>query len=278
MKVIIQKPDLDTCLTALIMGVTEADEIIVSKGDASKEDIMNPDMLCIEVGGSSLVHLNNFDHHNTTQKLHPACMQAYEFKRLNDEKLNKLVEYVCMVDERQKYHPVIKFPSLSNIFSGMLLVERNPTLQFLKGIDILNKVLSENIDPYNTLPDIEDWRPYRNAKDENIEKIAEVLKKAEFYTANNGFKIGFVESYSIGGIGILYAQGCDVVIMYNPAFGEPPVTKYTIAGNSKKVNHLVKHFDKIEAGWGGRETIIGSPRVGTKLKKEEVLAVVLNNL
>ena len=278
MKVIIQKPDLDTCLTALIMGIYEKDEIVVSKGEASAEDIMNPDALCIEAGGSGLVHLNNFDHHNTEEDLTPACMQAYCKKEIMDERLKRLVDYVCIVDDRPKDNPVIGFPSISNIFSGMLLVERKPTHQFLKGIDILHKVLRDDIDPFNTLPDIEEWRPYIKAKEVNIEKVSEAMKKAEFYTANNGFKIGFVESDSIGGIGSLYAQGCDVVIMYNLAFGEPPMPKYTIAGNSKKVIHIVKHFDKLETGWGGRETIIGSPRAGTRLKKEEVLTVVLNNL
>lgn len=32
MKALIQKPDLDTCLTALILGVSEADEIVVLRG------------------------------------------------------------------------------------------------------------------------------------------------------------------------------------------------------------------------------------------------------
>lgn len=69
-----------------------------------------------------------------------------------------------------------------------------------------------------------------------------------------------------------------MVIMFNPSFGSPPATKYTIAGNNKKVSHLIEHFDKIESGWGGRETIIGSARRGSFLSKEKVLSVVIERL
>lgn len=293
MKVIIQKPDLDTCLTALIMGVSETDEIIVSKSNASEEDLMNPHVRCIEAGGSGLVHLNNYDHHDADRYFPPACRQSYQTFSYNHLpiasylSLERLVEYVCMIDDKPKDHPpiealgcrpVIEFPSLSNIFSGMLLIEKNAAFQFRKGMDILTRVLRDDIDPFNTMPDIEEWMPYKKAKEENIVKVAECMKKAEFYTAKNGFKIGFVESESIGGIGTIYAQACDVAIMYNPAFGHPPIAKYTIAGNGKKVIHLAEHLNHLEQGWGGRETIIGSPRSGTTIKKKQVLSIVLERL
>lgn len=245
MKVIIQKPDLDTCLTALIMGVSKEDEIIISNSDASKADIFNPDILCIEAGGSGLIDLNNFDHHDPDKYFPPACRQAYDFKGIKDDKLEQLVEYVCMVDDGLKNHPVAAFPSLSNIFSGMLLVEKNKLIQFFKGIEILRTVLDNDLDPFSTMPDIEEWRIYKNAKEENQRRVEEVIRSAEFYNSVSGMKVGFVQSDFIGGIGTLYSQGCDVVIMYNPAFGEPPVKKYTIAGNDRKVSHLL--INKVDA-------------------------------
>jgi hypothetical protein len=278
MKTIIQKVDLDTTLTAMIMGVSDKDEIIVSKSDALSEDLNNPDVLCIEAGGGSQIELNNFDHHNTNQKLPPACRQAYEYKMIKDESLKHLVDYVCMVDENSSSHLSVEFPSLSNIFSGMLLVERNPVSQLFKGIGILKKVLDKDIDPFGTMPEIEEWRDYKEAKRINQEKVQEVIKKAGFFKSVGGLKIGYVESDFIGGIGALYSQGCDVVIMYNPAFGEPPVPKYTIAGNNKRVINLLEEFDKIESGWGGRETIIGSPRSGTLLEAKTVIKTIINNL
>lgn len=278
MRVVIQKPDLDTCLAAFIMGASEKDEIIVSQGEAAETDLMNPEVLCIEAGGSGLVHLNNFDHHDLHKYFPPTCMQAYRHRGLDDKKLERLVEYVCMVDDGPKGDSRIEFPSLSSIFSGMLLVERDKRLQFFKGIGMLRRVLDENIDPFSTMPAIEEWQPYKNAKEENQRRVEEVLRSAEFYKSESGLNIGFVQSDFIGGIGALYAQGCDVVIMFNHAFGNPPVRKYTIAGNNKKISHLIEHFDKIEPGWGGRETIIGSPREGTDLETRTVITIVVHKI
>jgi hypothetical protein len=283
MKVSISKPDLDTCLTALILGVIESDEIIVTNGEAPEADIMDPSVLCIEAGGSGLVHLGNFDHHDPDKYFPPACRQAYEHsqsavrKRLSG-RVERLVEYVCMVDDRSGTGSNAEFPSLSNIFSGMLLTQRNPVFQFFSGIEILDKVLALNIDPFETMPDIDEWRHYKAAKIENQQRLEEVLKRAEYYNTRSGCKVGFVETGFIGGIGTLYAQGCDVVIMYNSSFGDPPVRKFTIAGNNKKVSHLLEHFDKIEPGWGGRETIIGSPREGTIVEKGDVIAITIKGL
>ncbi len=248
MKVIIQKPDLDTCMAARILGVGAGDEIVVLQGEASEADLMNPGALCIEAGGSGLAHLNSFDHHAPHKYFPPACRQAYEYRGLRDKKLERLVEYVCMVDDKVQEHPAVAFPSLSNIFSGMLLLEKDKSVQFFKGIGILRKVLEGGIDPFSTMPDIEEWQAYKDAKEENQRKVEEVLKGAEFYKSMSGLKIAYVQSDFIGGIGALYAQGCDVVVMFNPAFGEPPVRKYTIAGNNRKVIHLLEHFDKIEKG------------------------------
>ena len=84
MRVIIQQVDLDTCLTALILGVSPDDEIIVVREGASPEDLADPEVLCIECGGSGQVELNNFDHHDTSEELPPACRQAFDHRFLED--------------------------------------------------------------------------------------------------------------------------------------------------------------------------------------------------
>lgn len=277
MEVIIQKADLDTCLTAFVMGVSASDDVTIRR-IRSHDAIHRPDVLCIEAGGSGLVHLNNFDHHDPDRYFPPACRQAYDYRGVKDAKLERLVEYVCMVDDRPKEHPVIQFPSLSGIFSGMLFVERDTIGQFIKGLEILKIVLDNDIDPFGTMPDIVEWESYRKAKEENNRQLEEILKTAAFYVSKAGLKIGYVESDVIGGIGFLYEKGCRVVVMYNSSFGTPPVRKFTIAGNNTKVSHLLKLFDAIEQGWGGRETIIGSPRQGTLLSSEQILKIVRNNL
>jgi len=277
MKVVVQKIDLDTCLTGLILGIKDSDEVIVTQKEEEKY-IYDPSFTCIESGGSGLIEFNNFDHHDQSIQLPPACRQAYESKNLQDETMERLMDYVCMVDERLKDHPIIPFPSLSNIFSGMLILEKELKTQFFQGIKILNRVLNDAIDPFSTMPDIADWQPYRKAKEAAFQRIEESLKEAKFYTAENGDKVGFMKSTEIGGSGTLYRAGCDIVVACNPSFGEPPVVKFTISGNTKKVVHLLTHFDKIEKGWGGRETIIGSPRTGSHLTEKVVLEIVLKHL
>ncbi|OPY70139.1 MAG: hypothetical protein A4E57_00779 [Syntrophorhabdaceae bacterium PtaU1.Bin034] len=274
MKIIIQKPDLDTCLTALIIEVTEGDEVHVVKGTASKGNLMDPSVLCIEAGGSGSTNLNNFDHHDVGARLPPACRQAFEKVKPTMKGLERLIEYVCAVDEARGLPVPIPFPSLSNIFSGMLLVEKDRKEQFFKGIAILRKALEDNIDPFGTMPDIEDWRLYRSVKEENMAQVAQALKDTKFHQSKGGLKMGYLESDSIGGIGALYEQGCQVVVMYSPSFGNPPVRKFTIAGNGVEVYHLVEHFNKVEPDWGGQATIIGSPRSGTRIDVEQVIRTV----
>ncbi|MEA1969848.1 MAG: hypothetical protein U9N77_16730, partial [Thermodesulfobacteriota bacterium] len=76
MKVIIQKTDLDTCMAALLIGISKKDTVLEVKDGASHVDIMDVDTICIEAGGSGLVHLNNFDHHDPGIVLPSACIQV----------------------------------------------------------------------------------------------------------------------------------------------------------------------------------------------------------
>jgi hypothetical protein len=89
-----------------------------------------------------------------------------------------------------------------------------------------------------------------------------------------------VETEVIGALGALYGRGCQIAIAYSPRFGNPPVPKYTIAGNGVRVDSLLQLLNEREAGWGGpaHGTIIGSPRVGSKLKPHEVKAIVQEHL
>jgi len=77
MKVVIQQADLDTSLTALILGVSPDDEVVAVQAKAAPEDLAHRDVLCIECGGSGQTDLNNFDHHDSAVSLPPACRQAF---------------------------------------------------------------------------------------------------------------------------------------------------------------------------------------------------------
>jgi hypothetical protein len=289
MRVVIQKVDLDTALTAFLSGVSEEDEIVVARDQASPEDLANPDVVCIECGGSGQVELGNFDHHNTDQELPPACVQAHQAGSgpQDHESLERLVDYVSRLDtqgpealkERSKL-PEGAFPTLSDVFSGMLLVTRDPKAQLLKGVGILRTVLEQGIDPFGILPKLEGWEEYIEAKRRNEEAIQKALKSAKFFTTKGGRKAGFVETEVIGALGALYGQGCEIAVAYSPQFGNPPVPKYTIAGNGVRVDSILEILNEKEPSWGGpaQGTIIGSPRRGSKLEPEEVLKVVKDHL
>jgi hypothetical protein len=278
LKVFFQKADMDTCLTALIMGVDAADDIIFIRGNAPKSALEDPSILCIECGGGGGMALKNLDHHVPDAKYPPACLQALRFKPIHHAPIVRLAEYVGLVDEGRHIDDPIPFPSLSAIFSGMLLTEHEPLRQFNKGIELFKEFLNQGFDPFQTLPDLPRWRAYRVAKAKNLRKNKGILAKSIFFKTDSGKTLGFVETDAFGGRGRLYAAGCDIVIMFHPAFGTPPLSKYTIASNVTDVIRLKPHFDQVERGWGGRSAIIGSPRRGTSLTRRQVLEIVLRHL
>lgn len=282
MRYYIQKPDLDTCLTALILGYGATDEVIVLQEEADDEILADRNAICIEAGGSGQVHLNNYDHHDPNRYYPPACRQAYDSCYLCELDLDRLVCYVAMVDERDTAMPYVPFPSLSNLFSGMLLVTRDPIRQFIEGVRMLRTVLNLKLDPFAPMPELQEWQEYLDAKRENAARLDALISSARMFTARSGLRVGYLTapeaSDAIGGIGALYNMGCKVAVLYSPSFGYPPVRKFTIAGNGVRVAGLLDRLAGKEEGWGGRETIIGSPRAGSSLPEHDVLEMVLDGL
>lgn len=288
-RVVIQKTDLDTVLTAFLLDVSEADEIIVVRDKASDEDLVNPDVICIECGGSGQTEFNNFDHHDTDQPLPPACAQVFRLRYGPSDKplLERLVEYASALDthgpealKQRSQLPEEAFPTLSDIFSGMLLVTRDPREQLLRGIAILKRVQAQQIDPFGLMPELPEWENYIEAKRQNNEAIQKAIAHARFFQTKSGLRAGFIETDVTGALGALYHLGCQVVIAYSPRFGNPPVPKYTIASNGMRVDKLLPILNKRESGWGGpaHRTIVGSPRTGSTMKPEEVLMIVREHL
>lgn len=329
-KVVIQKVDLDTALAAFILGVSEKDEIVAVRDKAGPEDLANPNIRCIECGGSGQTRLGNFDHHNTDQELSPACRQAFEVRFLEDPdrwatrnpekwgrmmsplefhlaahlfpdwpgdyerrvavqlEIERLVDYVSLLDtqgpEALKTHsklPQDAFPTLSDVFSGMLLSTKDPKMQLLQGIEVCRTVLQEGLDPFGVMPELPGWKAYIEAKRQNNEAIRSAVAKARFFETEGGLKAGFVETDVFGALGALYDLGCQIAIAYSPQFGDPPIPKYTIAGNGVRIDALLSVLNEREPGWGGpaHGTIVGSPRTtGSKLRPKEVIALVLEHL
>lgn len=295
MRVLFQQADLDTCLTALLLGVSERDEIMCRRGEATLEELADPGVLCIEAGGSGQGHLNNFDHHNTTEPLPPACVQAYQCKGEDvcpepslQARFGRLVEYVAHIDQDLISLLLIEGMTLSALFSGMRLAIRDPRKQLLEGIALLRTILIEEINPFGPMPVLSavegaerpEWQPYIAAKEENTRGLAEVEHKARIFTGKSSLTVGYVETTFIGALGALYKRGCAVAIAFHPCFGEPPVPKYTIGGNGVRVDALLPVLTSQEPGWGGPAsgTIIGSPRTGSRLTPEQVITLVAETL
>jgi len=282
----IHKPDLDTCLAAIVLGLAVSDQVVVLPGAAESSVLADPAAVCIEVGGSGQVELNNFDHHDEKQFFPPACRQAYECRHTHNDNpdLARLVDYVAIVDDPPAEPVTVHYPSLSNLFSGMLMVTPDPQVQFQRGIALLKRVLEAGYNPFDPLPERPEWQPYLAAKAENKRRLTEggVLESASFFTTISGLKAGFISLSDencnlIVGPGVLYEQGCDIAVIYSPAFGVPPVRKFTIAGHDRAVNHLLPHLVRLESGWGGREKIIGSPMNGGSVLKENVIIELVRN-
>jgi hypothetical protein len=271
-----RKPDMDTCLTAFLLGcgygsmVLSADEVDLA------DCLADSTICCIEAGGSGHVHLLNFDHHEPGLGLAPACHQAYNYLQLNNLAVKRLVDYVCMVDDHLPGMKPIEFPSLSAIFSGMLLSLSEMRKQFFEGIEIMRTVLAGDFDPFVTIPTNPAWQPYIEIKKENWQKLQRLARHAHFEFSAHNRKVGVLEvpaelSSVVGGSESLYRQGCEVVILFNPAFGLPPVRKFTIASQSLSLAPLLSDLNQWEDGWGGRDTIIGSPWLGSQLTLEQVV-------
>lgn len=287
-KIVIQKVDLDTALTALLLGVSKSDEIVVVRDKATNEDLANPDVICVECGSSGQVDSSNFDHHDTDQQLPSACIQAlHTCDDQNDDLLKCLAEYVAILDiegpeglKARSKLPKDAFPTLSDVFSEMLLVTREAKEQLLNGMAILKTVLEQQLDPFDLMPKLPGWCDHLEAKRKNNEAIRFAVEGAKLFETKGGLKAGLVETTVIGALGELYKLGCVVAIAYSPKFGNPPAPKYTVAGNGVRVDSLLLILNEQELGWGGpvHGTIIGSPRTGSKLKPEEMIAVVREHL
>jgi hypothetical protein len=275
MKVVVQQVDLDTALTAYILGVKPEDEIVVVRNDAAPEDLTDPRVLCIEAGGSGQAHLGNFDHHNTSADLPPACRQALHWSGRNDPALHRLVDYAAAVDLgdpsfRGKQNGL----TLSSLFSGMRLAIKDPVAQLKAGMAVIEEVLARGFDPFDQMPRIEEWGPWIEAKRREQEALAKATP--QLFVSLSGRQTGFIETTAIGAIGALYELGCEVAVAFSPRFGDPPRPKYSIGGRGVRVDHLLPHLAALEEGWGGpgHGTIIASPRTGSRLDAATVIELV----
>ena len=287
MRVVLQQVDLDTCLTGLLRDAGAADDVSVRRDGATPAELDDPDVLCIEAGGSGRTDRNNFDHHDPGGSWPPACVQAFEAAgSRGSDTLRRLVDYVAEVDlGRGRRTDDEGHLDLSGLFSGLRLAVGDPKRQFFEGVALLRTVLDENIDPRGPLPSRPEWTSYREAKERERALLEEAARTAERFVTRRGRPAGLLSTDRVGALGALYALGCEIGIAFAPAFRPPaggePIRKFTIAGrDGLRVDGLLAPLSERETGWGGpaHGTIIASPRGGTRLEPEEVRRLVGEHL
>ncbi len=305
-RILVEKIDLDTAGTAYLLGVNREDMVEVLRGGvATAEDLANADVICIEVGGSGQVQFNNWDHHAEGGPFESATLQAYweipcpscggsrkgidpvteaastgcgwAVDGIEPRCQASLVAYINQVDTKGfrslPGYGKVEFPTLSDVFAGMLLTERNPVGQLHKGVELLKAVVESGEDPYGT---ISGFDSYAAIKAENNRQITVAVEEARWDTTRGGLKLAYLETDFFGAPGALYGNGAEVVVAYSPHFGPAGVPKFTVAGNGIKVGAVLPALNALESGWGGPPTgtILGSPREGSKLSLEEVVRIV----
>lgn len=286
----IEKADLDTITAGAILKIDREAKVKYVRGEANGEDLKNPEVICIETGGSGQIQKGNFDHHGETE-LNCAARQVYEKQKTEMEKNTKifwdfLTRYVNILDTKgpERLREILSenrisynriSPTISDVVSGISLSIREPIEVFHKGIEFLMWIETLWIkDGWRPLAAIDreglqymwgpvpvegsKWNKYVEAKKEHDSKLKEATAKAKWTTTRLGLRVGYVETDWIGAIGALYSEvesrsqkGAQIAVVLNPTFGPNKIRKFTIAGNGIRVDSLLPKLNALETGWGG---------------------------
>jgi hypothetical protein len=287
-EVLFGKVDLDTLTAGLVLGISPEDHNLRSvSGSASAEELKDPKVLCLEVGGTGRGDENNFDHHPIQGEVKLNLSAAAQTL----ERMARLVRYVDEVDRGIRHDSHCQFPSLVSLVSGMKLVVKDPEEQMRKGLRLMRIVLQSGLDPYDCMEKITDWMPetaeWIKAKREHEKCFAEATQNAIWFRTMTGIKIAAVETGWIGAPGALYGLGAHVAIVLNPKHEQSGKVyrKFTIAVHRDlgiNLSQSIQELVSLEEGWGGpaHATIIGSRQDGkdSNLPMQTVANVVTKNL
>ncbi len=275
--IVIHKIDLDTVLATLLYTANKPCTPLCLSGSASSAQLRSRDYVCIECGGSGQIDRLNFDHHHPDQFFPPACRQVYDYFQQKTVYMDQLVTYACEVDEC-RCQVQGEHPSLSNMFSGMLLTIPDNPNRLRVGQRMLHECITEEIDPYSISPLPLAWLNFHKAKIDANENLAEDMRYTKFYTTARGSRIGYLQSQYPGGSKTLYNRGCDIVILHRKDYPRKHLHQYTIGTQYIPLAEVIEAMNKREEGWGGRANIIGSPYVGSELTPATVIQTVIKSL
>ncbi len=293
-----EKVDLDAILALYIMGIRPWYDIRVVSGSATGAELADSRVLCIEVGGSGRVEEGNFDHHGSSGVVECASRQAWCIWQKEQEQrariLNGLVDYVGLLDEghRRAESGQVAFPSLTQLFSGMLLSVRKPEEQIQQGLLLIDAAVRVGLNPFlesgsklfEVLDSARLWAATKRAHEKNGEAI---LANATWLTSREGRRVAVIETTWFGAPGALQGAGADLVIALNPRHCVNVADyfrKFTVAAHREagiSVLPALPELNQLELGWDGpgHGTIIGSPRGKSScLSMSQVVAVVFRQI
>jgi hypothetical protein len=259
--------DLDCLFAAFLFRIDPREPTIRKKirfvgGAASWQQLNNPNLLKLEVGGTGMVETFCFDHHcsvdqsTADQQLGCAAVQVAEYLRQQHtlpQSFEFILSYVDAIDFGRDVHghrkplPAVPWPRLLDLVNGMRLVveakgslsPHDKLLAVLEGAyQIFEAVAQAGLNPSTQtvdemlwlLPEGQKWLDAKLAQ-------ARSFEEAEVRTVctNAGLVLGVLESNNIGMPKDLYKRhGLDAVIARCPKFrvvdGDTEffVPKYTI--------------------------------------------------
>jgi len=185
------------------------------------------------------------------------------------------VDYVAEVDipawPRRSSRPK---PSLSALFSGMLLRVGTPVGRFQAGLGLLETVRDLGLDPFEAMPVRPEWSDFLAARQAESEALQRDAGGIVIRELPGGLRLGGLATRRYGAVGAIFSRGCRLAVALQPGRGEGEPAKATIAGAGLRVDWLLAPLSDMEPGWGGRQDIIGSPVVGTRLPLGRLLDLV----
>lgn len=286
------KLDLDSLATAIFARRTFDAVEFVTANTSTPEGreqlvawLVDPEVVCIEVGGSGQANLNNFDHHQTGLEL--ACALAqYVAKNGGDAAWRKLAEYVNAFDS---YGPsAVRDLTVANIEKGMRLAAEDqkwPTEKLLAEVEVLlDAVLdlggeADNAEVVAKVAAMGAFTPALARVAEEDRLIAELKTATQTIVLPSERKLGVVTSpYRGNAAAIVTGLGNDYAAVFNPAFqGGKWTFSVSFAHKSGDLTAFFAALNKIEPGVGGRAAVGGSAQA-SKLTAEQIVCAAKETL
>ena len=284
------KKDLDCMVAGALAGVDPQVHTILPMPNTRTEEgrallaqyLADPDVLCLETGGSGQVDLNNFDHHDPEGPDKSATLQVWEALG-SPEELRALVIFVDTLDRIGPEALGSKRPNVSftNVVAGLLLIASDTKMPVEELVtrfnEVVKSVLEYGKDPYGEFTsegiDQQRFDAYVAKKRLEDQLAEEAAKNIYHVELPSGGVIAVLESNYRGATGACYNSGTNVhyCLCIADDFMHTGKRKVTAGVNTKvhpdgSVTDFLNAINAIEEGAGGPPNgKVGGSKLGTEL-------------